>query len=65
LDILPSLMVVAAAFFVVDSWQLTAAWYFMKTFQLQGIWMGIGLGLGVTGCLLLVQVSLNLNKLST
>jgi MATE family multidrug resistance protein len=91
-DILPSLMLVAAACFVVDSWQLTglnilrgmkivfapavitgvgyllaglpAAWYFMQTFQLQGIWMGIGLGLGVTGCLLLVQVSLNLNKLS-
>ncbi|NQZ24626.1 MAG: MATE family efflux transporter [Colwellia sp.] len=91
-DILPSLMLVAAACFVVDSWQLTglnilrgmkivfapavitgvgyllaglpAAWYFMQTFQLQGIWMGIGLGLGVTGCLLLVQVSLNLNKLA-
>jgi len=91
-DILPSLMLVAAACFVVDSWQLTglnilrgmkivfapavitgvgyllaglpAAWYLMQTFQLQGIWMGIGLGLGVTGCLLLVQVSLNLNKLA-
>jgi len=91
-DILPSLMLVAAACFVVDSWQLTglnilrgmkivfapavitgvgyllaglpAAWYLMQTFQLQGIWMGIGLGLGVTGCLLLVQVSLNLNKLT-
>jgi MATE family multidrug resistance protein len=43
---------------------LPAAWYLMQTFQLQGIWMGIGLGLGVTGCLLLVQVSLNLNKLA-
>jgi len=91
-DILPSLMLVAAACFVVDSWQLTglnilrgmkivfapavitgvgyllaglpAAWYLMQTFQLQGIWMGIGIGLGVTGCLLLVQVSLNLNKLA-
>lgn len=90
-DILPSLMLVAAACFVVDSWQLTglnilrgmkivfapalitgvgyllaglpATWYLMQTFQLQGIWMGIGLGLGVTGCLLLVQVSFNLNKL--
>ena len=92
-EILPSLMLVAAACFVVDSWQLTglnilrgmkvvfvpavitgvgyllaglpASWYLMQTFQLQGIWMGIGLGLGVTGCLLLVQVSLNLKKLST
>jgi len=91
-DILPSLMLVAAACFIVDSWQLTglnilrgmkivfapavitavgyllaglpAAWYLMQTFQLQGIWMGIGIGLGVTGCLLLVQVSLNLNKLA-
>ena len=91
-DILPSLMLVAAACFVVDSWQLTglsilrgmkivfapalitgvgyllaglpAAWYLMQTFHLQGIWMGIGLGLGVTGCLLLVQVSINLNKLA-
>ncbi|NQZ90125.1 MAG: MATE family efflux transporter [Colwellia sp.] len=91
-DILPSLMLVAAACFVVDSWQLTglnilrgmkivfapavitgvgyllaglpAAWYLMQTFQLQGIWMGIAIGLGVTGCLLLVQVSLNLNKLA-
>jgi MATE family multidrug resistance protein len=44
---------------------LPASWYLMQTFQLQGIWMGIGLGLGVTGCLLLVQVSLNLKKLNT
>ncbi|NRB81906.1 MAG: MATE family efflux transporter, partial [Saccharospirillaceae bacterium] len=91
-DILPSLMLVAAGCFVVDAWQLTglnilrgmkivfapalitgvgyllaglpAAWYLMQTFHLQGIWMGIGLGLGVTGCLLLVQVSINLNKLT-
>ena len=91
-DILPSLMLVAAACFVVDSWQLAglnilrgmkivfapalitgvgyllaglpAAWYLMQTFKIQGIWMGIGVGLGVTGCLLLVQVSLNLNKLT-
>ncbi|MCJ8337135.1 MAG: MATE family efflux transporter [Pseudomonadales bacterium] len=91
-DILPSLMLVAAACFVVDAWQLTglnilrgmkivfapalitgvgyllaglpAAWYFMQTFHLQGIWMGIGLGLGVTGCLLMVQVSINLKKLA-
>ncbi|MFT5294654.1 MAG: MATE family multidrug resistance protein [Colwellia sp.] len=92
-DILPSLMLVAAACFVVDSWQLTglnilrgmkivfapalitgvgyllvglpAAWYLMQTLQLQGIWMGIGLGLGITGCLLLIQVSLKLNKLTS
>ncbi len=91
-DILPGLMLVAAACFVVDAWQLTglnilrgmkivfgpalitgvgyllaglpAAWYLMQTFHLQGIWMGIGLGLAVTGCLLLVQVSINLNKLA-
>jgi len=91
-DILPRLMLVAAACFVVDSWQLTglnilrgmkivftpaiitcvgyllaglpAAWYLMKAFKIQGIWMGIGVGLGVTGCLLLVQVSLHLNKLT-
>ena len=91
-DILPGLMLVAAACFVVDAWQLTglnilrgmkivfgpalitgvgyllvglpAAWYLMQTFHLQGIWMGIGMGLAVTGCLLLVQVSINLNKLA-
>ena len=92
-NILPGLMLVAAACFVVDAWQLTglnilrgmkivfgpalitgvgyllaglpAAWYLMQTFHLQGIWMGIGLGLAVTGCLLLVQVSINLNKLAS
>jgi len=92
-DVLPGLMLVAAACFVVDAWQLTglnilrgmkivfapalitavgyllaglpAAWYFMQTFQLQGIWMGIGLGLGVTGCLLMLQVSINLKKLAS
>ena len=92
-DVLPSLMLVAAACFVVDAWQLTglnilrgmkivfgpalitgvgyllaglpAAWYLMQTFHLQGIWMGIGLGLAVTGCLLLVQVSKSLNKLAS
>lgn len=92
-DILPGLMLVAAACFVVDAWQLTglnilrgmkivfgpalitgvgyllaglpAAWYLMQTFHLQGIWMGIGLGLAVTGCLLLVQVSIKLNKLAS
>jgi len=91
-DVLPNLMLVAAACFVVDAWQLTglsilrgmkivftpalitgfgyllaglpAAWYLMQTFKLQGIWMGIAVGLGVTGCLLLVQVSISLNKLS-
>jgi len=91
-DILPGLMLVAAACFVVDAWQLTglnilrgmkivlgpalitgvgyclaglpAAWYLMQSFDLQGIWMGIGLGLGVTGCLLLVQVWISLKKLT-
>jgi len=90
---LPGLMLVAAACFVVDAWQLTglsilrgmkivlgpalltgvgyclvglpAAWYLMPMFHLQGIWMGIGIGLGVTGCLLLVQVWISLNNLST
>jgi len=91
-DILPGLMLVAAACFVVDAWQLTglnilrgmkivlgpalitgvgyclaglpAAWYLMQSFDLEGIWMGIGLGLGVTGCLLLVQVWISLKKLA-
>jgi len=92
-EMLPGLMLVAAACFVVDAWQLTglsilrgmkivlgpalltgvgyclvglpAAWYLMPMFHLQGIWMGIGIGLGVTGCLLLVQVWISLNNLST
>jgi len=90
-DMLPGLMLVAAACFVVDAWQLAglnilrgmkivfgpalitgigyclvglpAAWYLMPLFQVQGIWMGIGIGLAVTGCLLLVQVKFSLNKL--
>jgi len=92
-DMLPGLMLVAAACFVVDAWQLAglnilrgmkivfgpalitgigyclvglpAAWYLMPLFQVQGIWMGIGIGLAVTGCLLLVQVKISLNKLAS
>ncbi|MGF1817667.1 MATE family efflux transporter, partial [Vibrio splendidus] len=35
---------------------LPAAWYLMHKFQLAGIWGGIGVGLGVTGILLLIQL---------
>ncbi|GAM70532.1 multidrug and toxin extrusion family efflux pump ydhE/norM [Vibrio sp. JCM 19236] len=35
---------------------LPAAWLLMKAFGLAGIWGGIGIGLGVTGILLLAQV---------
>ena len=35
---------------------LPAAWYLMPQFQLAGIWGGIGVGLGVTGILLLIQL---------
>jgi MATE family multidrug resistance protein len=91
-ELLPGVMVVAAACFVVDAWQLAglnilrgmkivfgpalitcigycavglpAAWYLMQTYKLNGIWMGIGIGLGVTGCLLLVQVKVSLAQLT-
>ena len=35
---------------------LPAAWYLMLEYQLAGIWGGIGVGLGVTGILLLVNL---------
>ncbi|GEA49488.1 MATE family efflux transporter [Vibrio inusitatus NBRC 102082] len=35
---------------------LPAAWYLMKAYGLAGIWGGIGVGLGVTGVLLLAQL---------
>ncbi len=35
---------------------LPAAWYLMLEYQLAGIWGGIGIGLGVTGILLLVNL---------
>lgn len=41
---------------------LPAAWYLMPKFELAGIWGGIGIGLGVTGVLLLAQLLLAINK---
>ncbi|MFA0414492.1 MATE family efflux transporter [Vibrio renipiscarius] len=35
---------------------LPAAWWLLKPYQLTGIWAGIGIGLAVTGVLLLVQL---------
>ncbi len=35
---------------------LPAAWWLMEKYQLAGIWGGIGIGLGVTGVLLLAQL---------
>jgi MATE family multidrug resistance protein len=35
---------------------LPAAWLLMKNYDLAGIWGGIGIGLGVTGVLLLAQL---------
>lgn len=41
---------------------LPAAWWLMPHFGLAGIWGGIGIGLGVTGILLLVQLLFAINK---
>lgn len=41
---------------------LPAAWLLMKQFELAGIWAGIGIGLGVTGVLLLVQLLMAIRK---
>ncbi|WP_394252097.1 MATE family efflux transporter [Vibrio profundi] len=41
---------------------LPAAWYLMPEFQLAGIWGGIGVGLGVTGILLLIHLMVVINK---
>lgn len=41
---------------------LPAAWLLMPDFELGGIWGGIGIGLGVTGVLLLVQLLMAIKK---
>ena len=41
---------------------LPAAWLLMPHFELAGIWGGIGIGLGVTGVLLLVQLLMAIKK---
>ncbi|MCK6264118.1 MATE family efflux transporter [Vibrio sp. ZSDE26] len=41
---------------------LPSAWWLMNRFELGGIWAGIGIGLGVTGVLLLVQLLHALNR---
>ncbi|KOO05464.1 MATE family efflux transporter [Vibrio nereis] len=41
---------------------LPAAWLLMQKFGLGGIWAGIGVGLGVTGILLLVQLLFAIRK---
>ncbi|WP_194435250.1 MATE family efflux transporter [Vibrio fluminensis] len=41
---------------------IPAAWLLMKTHQLGGIWAGIGIGLAVTGVLLLVQLMISIRK---
>ena len=41
---------------------LPAAWLLMQKFGLGGIWAGIGIGLGVTGILLLVQLLFAIRK---
>jgi len=41
---------------------LPAAWYLMPEFQLAGIWGGIGVGLAVTGVLLLIHLMIVINK---
>lgn len=41
---------------------IPAAWLLMKTHQLGGIWAGIGIGLAVTGVLLLVQLMVSIRK---
>lgn len=44
---------------------LPAAWYLMPIFGLSGIWAGIGIGLGVTGILLLVQLLISIARVKT
>lgn len=41
---------------------LPAAWLLMPEFELAGIWGGIGIGLGVTGVLLLIQLIFAIRK---
>ncbi|TFH92725.1 MATE family efflux transporter [Vibrio ouci] len=41
---------------------LPAAWLLMPEFELAGIWGGIGIGLGVTGVLLLIQLIFAIKK---
>ncbi|WP_295899233.1 MATE family efflux transporter [uncultured Vibrio sp.] len=41
---------------------LPSAWWLMSRFELGGIWGGIGIGLGVTGVLLLAQLLRALNR---
>ncbi|CAH0526233.1 MATE family efflux transporter [Vibrio hippocampi] len=41
---------------------LPAAWLLMQQYGLAGIWAGIGVGLGVTGILLLIQLIHTLNQ---
>ncbi|KJY83314.1 multidrug transporter MatE [Vibrio galatheae] len=41
---------------------LPAAWFLLADFQLAGIWGGIGIGLGVTGVLLLIQLIIAIKK---
>ncbi|WDD97056.1 MATE family efflux transporter [Thalassomonas actiniarum] len=43
---------------------LPAAWLLMANFQLAGIWAGIGLGLALTGILLLFQLQVSMKKLA-
>ena len=41
---------------------LPSAWYLMERMGLEGIWAGIGVGLAVTGVLLLIQLNTAINK---
>lgn len=41
---------------------LPAAWWLLDRYQLAGIWAGIGVGLGITGILLLLQLRQAINK---
>ncbi|WDE09845.1 MATE family efflux transporter [Thalassomonas haliotis] len=43
---------------------LPAAWLLMADFQLAGIWAGIGLGLALTGILLLLQLQVSMKNLA-
>ncbi|WDE07571.1 MATE family efflux transporter [Thalassomonas viridans] len=43
---------------------LPAAWLLMANFQLAGIWAGIGLGLALTGILLLIQLKISVKRLA-
>ncbi len=43
---------------------LPVAWLLMANFQLKGIWMGIGLGLAVSGCFLLARLHFSLKRLA-